>query len=74
MSLEILDRLSTGQLVETVFESSFGFTYVLFRTVVALYHENDDFGVTVNVISDRCGFACSGGMCMKFARQICIYK
>ena len=33
------------QLVETVFESSFGFTYVLFRAVVALYHENDDFGV-----------------------------
>ena len=59
LSLEILDRLSTGQLVETVFESSFGFTYVLFRAVVALYHENDDFGVTVNVISDRCGFACS---------------
>ena len=33
------------QLVETVFESSFGFTYVLFKAVVALYHENDDFGV-----------------------------
>ena len=45
MSLEILDRLSTGQLIETVFESSFGFTYVLFRAVDALYHENDDFGV-----------------------------
>ena len=59
MSLEILDGLSTGQLVETVFESSFGFTYVLFRAVVALYHKNDDFGVAVNVISDRSGFACS---------------
>ena len=45
--------------VETAFESSFGFTYVLFRAVAALYHVNDDFGVTVNVISDRCGFACS---------------
>ena len=45
--------------VETAFESSFGFTYVLFRAVVAWYHVNDDFGVTVNVISDRCGFACS---------------
>ena len=45
--------------VEAVFESSFGFTYVLFGAVVALYHVNDVFGVTVNVISDRFGFACS---------------
>ena len=43
--------------VETVFESSFGFTYVLFGAVVALYHVNDVSGVTVNVISDRSGFA-----------------
>ena len=50
MSLEILDGLSTGQLVETVFESSFGFTYVLFRAVVALYHENDDFGVSMSLV------------------------
>ena len=39
--------------VEAVFESSFAFTYVLFGAVVALYHVNDVFGVTVNVISDR---------------------
>ena len=45
--------------VEAVFESSFGFTYVLFGAVVALYHLNDVFGVKVNVISDRSGFACS---------------
>ena len=45
--------------VETVFESSFGFTYVLFGAVVALYHVNGVFGVTVNVISDTPGFACS---------------
>ena len=47
--------------VEAVFESSFGFTYVLFGAVVALYHVNDVFRVTVkcNVISDRSGFACS---------------
>ena len=44
--------------VQTVFESSFGFTYVLLRAVVALYHVNADFEVTVNVISDRSGFAC----------------
>ena len=45
--------------VGAVFESSFGFTYVLFGAVVALYHVNDVFRVTVNVISDRSGFACS---------------
>ena len=45
--------------VEAAFESSFGFTYVLFGAVVALYHVNDVFVVTVNVISDRSGFACS---------------
>ena len=31
--------------VETVFESSFGFSYVLFGAVVAMYHVNDVFGV-----------------------------
>ena len=45
--------------VEAVFESSFGFTYVLLGAVVALYHVSDVFRVTVNVISDRSGFACS---------------
>ena len=45
--------------VEAVFESSFGFTYVLFGAVVASYHVNDVFEVTINVISDRSGFACS---------------
>ena len=39
-------------IVEAVFESSFSFTYVLFGAVVALYHVNDVFRVTVNVISD----------------------
>ena len=45
--------------VEAVSESSFGFSYVLFGAVVALYHVNDVFAVTVNVIRDRSGFACS---------------
>ena len=44
--------------VQTVFESLFGFTYVLFGAVVALYHVDDVFGVTVEVMSDRSGFAC----------------
>ena len=52
-------QLVSAVFVEAVFESSFGFTYVLFGAVVALYHVNDVFGVTVNVISDRSGFACS---------------
>ena len=38
----------------------FRFTYVLFGVVVVLYHINDGFGVTVNVIniSERYGFVC----------------
>ena len=58
--------------VEVVFESSFSFTSALFGAVVALYHVNDVFGVTVNVISDRPGFACSVECERKFVRQICI--
>ena len=46
-------------LVEAFFETSFGFSYVLFGAVIALYYVNDVFGVTVNVISDRSGFGCS---------------
>ena len=46
-------------LVEAVFESWFGFTLdILFGAVVALNHVNDVFEVTVNVLSDRSGFAC----------------
>ena len=52
-------QLGSAVFVEEVFESSFGFTYVLFGAVVALYHVNGVFGVTVNVISYRSGFACS---------------
>ena len=62
VGLEILDAWVinwSAVFVEAVFESSFGFTYVLFGAVVALYHVNDVFRVTVNVISDRSGFACS---------------
>ena len=59
---------------QAVFESSFSFTYALFGAVVALYPVNDVFGVTVNVISDRSGFACSVECVRKFVRQICIYK
>ena len=36
--------------VEAVFKSTFGFSYVLFVTVVTLYHVDNVFGVTVNVM------------------------
>ena len=57
MGLEILNGVVnwSAVFVEAVFESSFGFTYVLFGAVVALNHVNDVFGVTVNVIRDRSG-------------------
>ena len=38
--------------VETVFELSFGFTYVLFGAVVVLYHVGDVFGVAVDVMRE----------------------
>ena len=61
--------------VEAVFESSFRFTCVLFGAVVALYHVDYVFGVTVDVMSDKSGFASSVECwCMKFVCQICIYK
>ena len=37
--------------VEVVFKSTFGFSYVLFVTVVTLYHVDKIFGVAVNVIN-----------------------
>ena len=61
--------------VEAVFVSSFRFTCVLFGAVVVLYHVDDVFGVTVDVMSDKSGVACSVECwCMKFVCQICIYK
>ena len=43
--------------VEAVLESSFGFSYVLFVTTIALYHVNNVFRVTVNVMMNRSCFA-----------------
>ena len=51
MGLEILDGLSTG--LRCSLKRS------LSRRLVSSYHVNDAFRVTVNVISDRSGFACS---------------
>ena len=41
--------------VEAVFKSTFGhgFSYVLFVTVVTLYHVNNVFGVAVNVMINK---------------------
>ena len=43
--------------VEAVLESSFGFSYVLFVTTIALYHVNNVFRVTVNVMMNGSCFA-----------------
>ena len=43
--------------VEAVLESSFGFSYVLFVTAIALYHVNNVFRVTVNVMMNGSCFA-----------------
>ena len=59
--------------VKAVFESSVSFTSALFGTVVALYHVNDVFGVTVNVISDRPGFACSVECVRKFVPRYVLH-
>ena len=48
-------------------------TSALFGAVIALYHVNDVFGVTVNVISDRPGFACSVECVRKFVRPSDMY-
>ena len=43
--------------VETVFKSSFCFSYVLFVAAVAVYHVNNVFRVTVYVMSNMSSFA-----------------
>ena len=43
--------------VEAVFKSTFGFSYVLFVTVVTLYHVDNVFGVAVNVTINKSSFA-----------------
>ena len=43
--------------VEAIFKSTFGFSYVLFVTVVTLYHVDDVFGVAVNVMINKSSFA-----------------
>ena len=35
--------------VEAVFKPTFGFSYLLFVTVITLYHVDNVFGVAVNV-------------------------
>ena len=37
----------SAMFVEAVFESTFGFSYVLFVTVVTLYHVDNVFGVSL---------------------------
>ena len=61
VGLDILDGLSGGlrcSLKRSLSRCLVSPMYC-FKAVVALYHVNDVFGVTVNVISDRSGFPCS---------------
>ena len=47
----------SAMFVEAVFKSTFGFSYVLFVTVVTLYHVDNFFGVAVNVMINKSSFA-----------------
>ena len=75
VGLEMLVRLSTAMFVEAVLESSFGFSYVLFVTTIALYHVNNVFRVTINVMMNGSCFArrikcvASESVCYIVARQ-----
>ena len=48
----------SAMFVEAVFKSTFGFSYVLFVTVVTLYHVDNVFGVAVNVMINKSSFSC----------------
>ena len=43
--------------VGAVFKPTFGFSYVLFVTVVTLYHVDNVFGVAVSVMINKSCFA-----------------
>ena len=47
----------SAMFTEAVFKSTFGFSYVLFVTVVTLYHVDNVFGVAVNVMINKSSFA-----------------
>ena len=47
----------SAMFVEAVFKSTFGSSYVLFVTVVTLYHVDNVFGVAVNVMINKYSFA-----------------
>ena len=46
----------SAMFVEAVFKSTFGFSYVLFVTVVTLYHVDNIFAV--NVMINKSSFSC----------------
>ena len=43
--------------VEAVFKPTFGFSYLLFVTVITLYHVDNVFGVAVDVMINKSSFA-----------------
>ena len=46
----------SAMFVEAVFKSAFSFAYVLFETVITLYHVDNVFGVAVNVMINKSSF------------------
>ena len=44
----------SAMFVEAVLKSTFGFSYVLFVTVVTLYHVDNVFGVAGDVMVNNC--------------------
>ena len=42
--------------VEAFFQSTFGYCYVLFVTVVTLYHVDNVFGIAVNEMINKSSF------------------
>ena len=47
----------TAMFIEAVFKSTFGFSYVLFVTVVTSCHVDNVFGIAVNVMINKSSFA-----------------
>ena len=45
--------------IKTAFESSVSLAYVLFVTTSTVYHVDEDFGVTVDIIRDSSSFPSS---------------
>ena len=62
----------SAMFVEAVFKSTFGFSYVLFVTVVTLYHVDNVFGVAVVSKFKRKRRVGSGNELVDYSRAPCL--